>query len=268
MNSEIQIQHGETALITGAASGIGYELMQIFAQNKYNLVLVDRNQQKLSEIADELPNKFGISVKTIVKDLSVPLAAKEIFTEVNQSSIKIDVLVNNAGFGNYGLFNETDLNAELEMMQVNMVSLTHLTKLFLKQMVKQGKGKILNVASTAAFQPGPLMAVYFATKAYIFSFSQAIANELEGTGVTVTVLCPGPTASAFHHRTGMSDSKLVKSKNMMDAQTVAEIGYRGLMANKTTVIPGLQNRILAESVRFIPRDLLTKIVRTTQEVKE
>ncbi|MEA5596928.1 SDR family oxidoreductase [Rivularia sp. UHCC 0363] len=268
MNSESQIQLRETALITGAASGIGYELMQIFAQNKYNLVLVDRNQQKLSEMAEELPKKFGILVKVIVKDLSIPFAAKEIFAELNESLTKIDVLVNNAGFGNYGLFNETDLNAELEMMQVNMVCTTHLTKLFLKGMVERGKGKILNVASTAAFQPGPLMAVYFATKAYIFSFSQAIANELEGTGITVTVLCPGPTASAFHHRTGMSDSKLLKTKNMMDARTVAEIGYRGLMTNKATVIPGLQNQILAEVVRFIPRNLLTKIVRTTQEVKD
>ncbi|MEM7726016.1 MAG: SDR family oxidoreductase [Cyanobacteria bacterium P01_A01_bin.45] len=267
MNSEEIIESIKTVLITGAASGIGYEFTQIFARNNYNLVLVDINQKKLNELAQELPKKFGISVKIIVKDLSNLDAAKEIFTEVQNSSITINILVNNAGFGNYGLFTETKLNSELEMMQVNMISPTYLTKLFLKDMLEKGQGKILNVASTAAFQPGPLMAVYFATKAYILSFSEAIANELEGTGVSVTVLCPGPTESAFHHRTGISGSNLVKSKKMMDAKTVAEVGYNGLMANKTTVIPGIKNKILAKTVRFIPRKLLTKIVRSLQEVK-
>lgn len=265
MNTTQQIQYKQTALITGAASGIGYELACLFAHDDYNLVLVDRNGLKLSEIAVQFQQELGISVRVIVKDLSISTSPEEIFTELQQASIKVDVLVNNAGFGNYGLFNETNLTTELEMIQVNLVCLTHLTKLFLKEMVKQGQGKILNVSSAAAFQPGPLMAVYFATKAYILSFSEAIANELEGTGVSVTVLCPGSTASAFHERTGMADSKLLKGKKMMDAQTVAQIGYQALMKGKTVVVPGLLNRLLAKSVRFVPRKLVTKIVRTMQE---
>lgn len=265
MNKTHDQSYKKTALITGAASGIGYELARIFAHDNYNLVLVDRNQLKLIEIVTEFQEKFNISLKIISKDLSRSTSPEEIFTELQQESINVDVLVNNVGFGTYGLFNETSLNDELEMLQVNLVCLTHLTKLFLKNMVKQGEGKILNVASSAAFQPGPLMAVYFATKAYVLSFSEALANELEGTGVTVTVMCPGTTESAFHERTGMADSKLIKKKNMMDAQTVAEIGYRGLMKGKTIVIPGLENKIMAKIVRFIPRSLVTKIVRKMQE---
>jgi len=267
MNTTHQVQSKKTALITGAASGIGYQLARIFAFNDYNLVLVDRLGLKLTEIATQFQKEFGILVKTIVKDLSISTSPEEIFTELQQATIKVDVLVNNAGFGTYGLFNETNLTTELEMLQVNLVCLTHLTKLFLKSMVKQGEGKILNVASAAAFQPGPLMAVYFATKAYILSFSEALANELEGTGVTVTVLCPGSTESAFHERTGMADSKLLKGKRMMDAETVAKIGYHALMKGKTVVIPGVLNKLLAKSVRFVPRKLVTKIVRSMQEDK-
>ncbi len=267
MNTTHKVQGKKTALITGAASGIGYQLARIFACNDYNLVLVDRLGLKLTEIAVKFQEEFGIHVKTIVKDLSISTSPEEIFTELQQAAIKVDVLVNNAGFGTYGLFNETNLTTELEMLQVNLVCLTHLTKLFLKDMVKQGEGKILNLASAAAFQPGPLMAVYFATKAYILSFSEALANELEGTGVTVTVLCPGSTESAFHERTGMADSKLLKGKRMMDAETVAKIGYRALMEGETVVIPGLLNKLMAKSVGFIPRKLVTKIVRNMQEDK-
>jgi short-subunit dehydrogenase len=267
MKIKAQAQHQETALITGAASGIGYELACIFAAENYNLVLVDRNEFKLLEMAIDFKEKFNIFIKTIVKDLSIPTAPEEIFTQLQQEEINIDILVNNAGFGTYGLFNETDLMTELEMLQVNLVCLTHLTKLFLKNMVKQGRGKILNVASAAAFQPGPLMAVYFATKAYVLSFSEAVANELEGTGVTVTVLCPGSTVSAFHERTGMADSKLVKGQKMMDAQTVAQIGYDALMRCQTIVVPGFVNKLLAKIVGFFPRNLVTKVVRSMQENK-
>jgi uncharacterized protein len=267
MNQTQKEKYKQTALITGAANGIGYELAYIFGQNGYNLVLVDRIDEKLQEIALKFQEKFGILVKPIVKDLSISTSPNEIFLELQQENIKVDVLVNNAGFGTYGLFNETNLKDELEMLQVNLVCLTHLTKLFLKDMVKQGAGKILNVSSAAAFQPGPLMAVYFATKAYVLSFSEALANELEGTGVTVTVLCPGTTHSAFHERTGMADSKLMQGKRIMDAETVANIGYQALMKGKTIVIPGLINKILAKIIRFIPRNLVTKIVRSMQENK-
>ncbi len=274
-------QSQKTALITGAASGIGYQLAYIFARNSYNLVLVDKQEQKLAEIADNFTKQFSIFVKTFAKDLSVPTSPAEIFAELQQASIKVDVLVNNAGFGTYGVFAETDLDTELKMLQVNIVSLTYLTKLFLKDMVEQGYGKILNVASAAAFQPGPLMAVYFATKAYVLSFSEAIASELEGTGITVTALCPGPTASAFQetaamsdskiasvNRAAMSDSKIASVNRMMDTETVAKIGYRSLMANKTVVVPGVRNKILTESVRFTPRKLVTKVVKRMHELKK
>jgi short-subunit dehydrogenase len=268
MNIKAQFSPRKTVLITGAASGIGYELACIFAAQNYNLVLVDRTEIKLIEIADKFQSEFGILVRNIIKDLSISTSPQEIFTELQEANIKVDILVNNAGFGTYGLFNETSLSVELEMLQVNLVCVTHLTKLFLKGMVEQGQGKILNVASTAAFQPGPLMAVYFATKAYVLSFSEALANELKGTGVTVTVLCPGSTASAFHQRTGTADSKRVRDLKMMDAETVAQIGYQALMKGKTIVIPGLLNKLLAKSVRLFPRNLVTKIVRTMQEDHE
>ncbi|MCM0590256.1 MAG: SDR family oxidoreductase [Gloeotrichia echinulata IR180] len=256
-----------TALITGASGGIGYELAKLFAQDSYNLVLVARTEQKLTQIANDFKQKFGTQSKVIAKDLSLSTAPEEIFTELQEASIKVDVLVNNAGFATYGLFHETDITAELQMLQVNVVCLTHLTKLFVKDMVQQGSGKILNLASTAAFQPGPLMAVYYASKAYVLSFSEAIANELEGTGVSVTVLCPGPTESGFQQRAAMEDSKLVSGQKIMDAETVAKIGYRSLLENKTVVIPGVKNKILAESVRFTPRKLVTKLVRSMQDNK-
>jgi uncharacterized protein len=263
----MQSNRKQTALITGASGGIGYEFVKLFAQDKYNLVLVARNEQKLNQIANELKSEFGIDVKVIAKDLAIPAAPEEIFSQLQQASIKVDILINNAGFASYGLFNETDLTAELQMLQVNVMCLTHLTKLFLKDMVKQGYGKILNLASTAAFQPGPLMAVYFASKAYVLSFSEAIANELEGTGVSVTALCPGPTESNFQKRAAMEDSKLVSGQKIMDAETVAKIGYEALFDNKTVVVPGLKNKLLIESVRFTPRKLVTKIVRSMQDKK-
>lgn len=251
-----------TALITGASSGIGYELTKLFANDGYNLVLVARNKQMLVQLADELKEKFGVLVKVIAKDLSLATSAEEIFTELQQESINIDVLVNNAGYGAYGLFSEIDLVTELGMIHTNVVSLTHLTRLFLNEMLKRRRGKILNMASTAAFQPGPLMAIYFASKSFILSLSEAIANELRGTGVTVTVLCPGPTETGFQKRANLEGSNLFKGKKVMNARTVAEIGYRGLMKGKVLVIPGLRNRILALSVRFAPRSMVAKIARS------
>ncbi|GAA6621248.1 SDR family NAD(P)-dependent oxidoreductase [Scytonema sp. NUACC26] len=265
MKTTTQKNQKQTVLITGASGGIGYELVKLFAREGYNLVLIARNGEKLVQIAQELNQRYSIAVKVITKDLSNPASPEEIFQELQQEKISVDILVNNAGFAIYGLFNETDLNTELQMLQVNMVSLTHLTKLFLKDMVKQGYGRIMNVASTAAFQPGPLMAVYFATKAYVLSFSEAIANELEGTGVTVTTLCPGPTESGFQQRAAMEDSKIVNGKKLMNAETVARIGYTSLMEGKTVVITGIKNKILAASVRFGTRKTIAKIVRNMQE---
>jgi uncharacterized protein len=256
---------GKTALITGASSGIGYEFTRLFAKNGYDLVLAARSEKQLMQLAHDLKEKFGVSVKVIVKDLSQASAPEEIFTELQQEGVTIDVLVNNAGFATYGMFAEIDLAAELQEMQLNMVTLTHLTKLFLPDMLKRRRGKILNVASTAAFQPGPLMAVYYATKAYVLSFSEALANELRGTGVSVTTLCPGPTESGFQKRASIEESRLVSGKKIMDAARVARAGYRALMAGKTVVIPGLRNKILAEAVRFSPRKMVTQVSRNMLE---
>ncbi|MFM2063898.1 MAG: hypothetical protein RLZZ507_3569 [Cyanobacteriota bacterium] len=258
----------KNVLVTGSAQGIGYQLAYIFARHHYNLVLIDIDAENLAIISEEFRQKFGVDVKILVKDLSVSTSPDEIFTELQQEGIKIDVLVNNAGIGTYGVFSETDLTQELKLLQINIVSLTHLTKLFVKDMISQGSGKILNVASVAAFQPGPLMAVYFASKAYVLSFSEAIANELEGTGVTVTALCPGPTASKFQKSAAMEESKISHVNRMMTTETVAKIGYDSLMANKTIAIPGIRNQILARSVRFAPRNIVTKIVRSMHELRK
>lgn len=247
-----------TALITGASSGIGLELARIFAREGYGLVLTARDGRRLDQIANELK---PAAVQVIAKDLSLPDAPAEIHREVP----KVDVLVNNAGFTVFGKFDGTPLSEELGMMQVNMTALVMLTKLYLPGMIAAGNGKILNVASTAAFQPGPLMAVYYASKAFVLSFSEAIGNELEGSGVSVTALCPGPTASGFQDRGKMQNSGLVKGKKIMDASPVAEAGYRALMAGKSIVIPGIKNKVLAQSVRFSPRSMVTKLVRSMQK---
>jgi len=252
------------ALITGASSGIGYELTKLFAKDGYQLVLVARNGQRLAEVKEELERQFRVPVKVIAKDLALPQAPDEIFAELRREGMTVDALVNNAGFGTHGPFAETDLPAQLEMMQVNMVALTHLTRLFLPGMIERKSGKILNVASTAAFQPGPLMAVYYATKTYVLSFSEALANELQGTAVSVTVLCPGPTRTSFQERARVGDTPLMRGR-IADAASVAQAGYRGLMAGKPLLIPGFRNRLLAFSVRLMPRAVVTQIVRGIQE---
>jgi short-subunit dehydrogenase len=251
-----------TALITGASNGIGLELARVFAREGFDLFLVARNRQRLEEISRDLSSGSNrVRVQILAQDLSVPEAPATVFAAFP----KVDVLINNAGYGVFGNFVETNLADELNMMQLNMATLVALTKLYLPGMVSARSGRICNVASTAAFQPGPLMAIYFATKAFVLSFSEAIANELKGTGVRITALCPGPTASGFQERGKMEDSRMVKGKKIMDSRTVAESGYKGLMAGKTIVIPGFKNRLLAKSVGLMPRSLVTEVVRKTQE---
>jgi len=257
----------KTALITGASTGIGYELSKCFAADRHDLVLVARQEPKLRQVAEELSGQFGVSAKIIAADLAKPEAPRKIADEVNKDSLPIDYLVNNAGFGLGGKFVETELAVELDMMQVNMTALVHLTKLFLPGMLARKSGKIMNVASTAAFQPGPLMAVYYATKAFVLSFSEAIANELAGTGVTVTALCPGPTQSEFQQRAHIENTRLIKGKFMglMTSEAVARIGYHGFMQGKRLVIPGLMNKMGVQSVRFSPRRVATQVARMLQE---
>ena len=254
----------KTALITGASGGIGYELALLFARDGFDCILVARSHDQLNALAAHMESEFRVKTLVLPKDLSKASAVDEIYEEVTAASMPVDVLVNNAGFPVYGLFTETDLDTELQMLQVNVVALTQLTKLFLRGMIERRYGRILNLASTAAFEPGPLMAVYYASKAYVLNFSEALANELHGTGVTVTTLAPGPTRTGFQKRGRLEDSRLVQG-NIGDAPSVALAGYRGLMAGKTLVIPGFSNKLIPWIVRVSPRGVVTRVVRRMQE---
>jgi short-subunit dehydrogenase len=252
------------ALVTGASGGIGYELARILARHGHDLVLVARSADKLAALAERLELDHGIQVRAIAKDLARPEAAAEIHEWLAAEGLAVDVLVNNAGMGLLGKFAEIGIEGDVEMLRLNVEAPTLLTRLLLPAMLERGSGRILNLSSTAGFQPGPLMAVYYATKAYVLSFSEALANEVAGTGVTVTALCPGPTQTGFSSRAGSEQSRLFKGPTM-DARTVAEIGYAALMAGKPVVIPGHRNRILAFGVRLTPRRVVTQIARRMQE---
>ncbi|MFW6223999.1 MAG: SDR family NAD(P)-dependent oxidoreductase [Spirochaetota bacterium] len=252
-----------TALVTGASSGIGLELARKLAEEGFDLVLVARSADRLEALAAELRKQHGHGVTVITADLSRPEAPEEVVRTVAEAGITVDVLVNNAGFANYGPYLHSDRQRELDMIQVNVTALTHLTHLLLPGMVERGGGRVLNVASTAAFQPGPLMAGYFATKAFVLHFSEAVASELSGTGVTVTALCPGPTSSGFQERAGMEGSKLLKF-GTMSSRTVAEYGYRALMRGKRVAVPGFSNRLGTLAPRLLPRRIITKAVGSLQ----
>lgn len=254
-----------TALITGASNGIGLELAKVHASKGGDLVLVARNKAKLDELKDELESQYKIKVYTIGKDLSAKNSAQEVYDETTKQNLQIDYLINNAGFGNFGMFVETDWNKEEQMINLNITTLTQFTKLYVKDMVKRKSGKIMNVASTAAFQSGPTMAVYYATKAYVLSFSEALNNEVKDFGVTITTLCPGPTESGFQAAASLQESKLVKGKKLPTSKEVAEYGYTSMMKGKTVAIHGFMNWFMANSVRFVPRALVVKITRQIQD---
>lgn len=246
----------KTALITGATSGLGYEFVKLFANDGYNLVLVARNEQKLEEIKQDFIN---VEVTAIAKDLSVPGAAKEVFQEVEKSGASIDVLVNNAGFGLMGKFDELDIHKQVEMIQLNITALTELTYYFLPKMKQRNDGRILNVASTAAFQPGPLMAIYYATKAFVLSFSEALVEELKGSNVTVTTLCPGATKTNFGAVANVEKTKMFSQA--MASDIVAKRGYEALMSGKRVIITGGLNKAGALGAKFMPRSLAAKIAK-------
>lgn len=256
----------KTAFITGASSGIGLELAHLFARDGYRLVLLARNRNTLRQIGDDLQARYSVTVRIAPKDLAHPATPTELYQELQEAGVVLDVLVNNAGFGLSGAFQTTDWNMENEMMQVNMVAATHLTKLFLPQ-IRAREGKIMNVASTAAFQPGPFMSVYYASKAYLLSFSEALAEELEGSGVTVTCLCPGPVKTNFQRRAYLEGTAMVNSPLLVDVREVARLGYEGMMRGKRLVIPGWKNRAGVELLRISPRAVVTKVVRRLQEKK-
>jgi uncharacterized protein len=248
----------EVALFTGASSGIGRELTKLFAENGFDLVLVARNKVALNEISSQLTTQYPVNITVVPKDLSLPQAPEEVYDTLKQASIAVDVLVNSAGIQVYGALQDTDIAEQLRLIQVNLVALTHLTMLFGRDMVGSGQGRILNVASTGAFSPTPLNAIYCATKAYVLSFSEAIARDLEGTGVTVTCLCPGATETEFAKRAGIENVRLFQAF-VMNAGEVARAGYQSLMRGKTTEVPGLYNQILVSSIRVTPRRAVTRI---------
>jgi len=253
----------ETALITGASSGIGLDLAQLMAPD-FDLIITARNQNELEKIAREVESAHGNRVHVIPADLTLREAPQQLFSEIERRGLPVDILINNAGFGLYGPFAESDSKTSLAMVEVNIAALTALTRLALPGMIQRKRGRIMNVASTAGFQPGPLMAVYYATKAYVIMFSEAIANELKGSGVSVTCFCPRATATKFAGRANMEESRLFKM-GAMKSRDVARAGYKGMMAGKGMVIPGLLNKTIAMSVRFSPRKLVTQISRSLQE---
>lgn len=234
----------KTALVTGASSGIGKEFSELLAKDKYNLVLTARSEEKLNEIASELSNKYKVEVTVIPFDLSIPNGGILLSQEIKNRNIKINVLINNAGYGDFGDFITTDEKKTVDMMNLNMVNLTELTLLFTKEMTAKNEGMILNVASTAAFQPMPKFATYAATKAYVLHLTEAIHFELKNTNVHISALCPGPTSTGFEAAANIDNSKLF-DKNAMSARNVAQIGYLGLKKNKVIIIPGFKNKVLA-----------------------
>jgi short-subunit dehydrogenase len=252
----------DTALVTGASSGIGEDLARIIAANGDNVVLLARSAGKLQALADELSRAHNIVASVLTADLSLPGAGEDVAGRLAGRGVTIDILVNNAGFGTIHEFWRDDPQVQTQVLQVNVVSLTTLTRLLLPGMLERRKGRILNVASTAAFQPGPFMAVYYASKAYVLSLSEALAEETAGTGVTVTCLCPGPTRTGFQDRAQMHKVRLLSVMSVMTSAEVARAGYDGMMAGRSLVIPGLRNKIGVQSLRLSPRRLTTKIVKS------
>src|SRR5436305_4710006 len=253
-----------TVLITGASGGIGYELAKLFARDRHNLVLVARSGDKLTQVANEL-QRLGVNVKTVALDLAQPLAPKFLFDQLQGENVALDVLINNAGYGAYGDFVQMPEEDILGQIHLNITALTQLTRLFLPAMVARRNGRIMNVASTAGFQPGPLMAVYYASKAYVISFSEAIANELRHSGVTVTCFCPGATHTGFAKRAGNDQSRLFKQLGAMSAEKVALDGYRAVMEGRTLAISGFHNWLVVQSTRLGPRKMVTAISRWISE---
>jgi hypothetical protein len=253
-----------TVLITGASGGIGYELAKLFACDHHNLILIARSGEKLAQIATELGAQ-NVTVKTIALDLATPLAPKFLFDQLQTEGVAIDILINNAGFGAFGEFAQMSADVIFGQIQLNITSLTELTRLFLPAMLARRTGRIMNVASTAGFQPGPLMAVYYATKAYVISFSEALANEVRNSGVTVTCFCPGATHTGFAKRAGNDKSRVFKQLGAMNVERVALDGYRAVMEGRTLAISGAHNWLVAQSTRFAPRKLVTAISRWISE---
>jgi uncharacterized protein len=252
----------ETALVTGASGGIGEDIARLLAADGRNVVLLARSVGKLQALADDLQRAHRITATVLVQDLSIPSAAQAVAEALDRQKLTIDILINNAGFGTRGPLAETDAAAIEQMLNVNVVALSMLTRRLLPGMIERRRGRILNVASTAAFQPGPYMAAYYASKAYVLSLSEALSTETEGTGVTVTCLCPGPTRTGFQSRANIENVRLLRVLNTMSSADVARAGYDGMIAGRALVVPGLLNKVTVQANRFSPRSLSRKITRS------
>lgn len=252
-------------LVTGASSGIGSDLARFFAKEGRPLLLVARSQERLNALAEELKKNTGTEVEVLLLDLSQPNAAKTLVSETEARGWEVGTLVNNAGFGMLGNFADLDDERQSEMIRLNVLALTELTGAFLPAMVKRGEGRVLNVASTAAFQPGPSMAVYFATKAYVLSFSVALSEELRGTGIKVTCVCPGPTDTRFAETAKAGDSRLFSSRRPMTSRQVAEEAYRALEKGKPYHITGRINQWMALGARLAPPVLAARVAKKMME---
>lgn len=254
------MQTRQNALITGASSGIGLELAHLFAADRCNLALVARSTDKLMSLAEELRNAHRVDVHVIPADLSKPTSPQKIFDRVTQDGIAVDFLVNNAGFGARGSFVELGPKKQMDMLQVNVMALANLSALFMPGMLERNRGGILNVASMAAFSPGPQMAVYFASKAFVLSLSEALSEEVVGTEVKVSCLAPGPTETGFADAAGIGESKVFKMA-AMSAKDVAQAGYDGLRHGQPLVVPGLSNELGATLMRLTPRAMLRTMAK-------
>lgn len=254
-----------TALVTGASGGIGLELTRILAKNGYDIVAVARGKEKLDVLRGELESLYGTKVTVLASDLSEDGAVQEVSNRLAAEGIEVDVLVNNAGFGDYGPFAECDWEKQERMVKLNVLALSHLTRLLLPGMISRGRGRIMNTASVASFEPGPLMSVYYATKAYVLSFSEALSEELKGTGITITALCPGPTATGFAKTANADGANIFKSGTSSDARTVAAYGYRSMMRGKAVAVCGTSFKFMLALVRILPRSLVRRIVMGVQK---
>jgi uncharacterized protein len=255
---------GQTALVTGASMGIGVDLAECFAKDGYDLILAARSEAALKEVAVRLADKYKIKATPIVADLGQVGGGKTLAGEIASRGLSVDVLVNNAGYGTAGAFNGSDEADQLGMIDLNVRALVELTHIYWPQMLAKKRGGVLNVASTAAFQPGPLMAIYYASKAFVLSFSEALWKEAEKTGVHVSCLCPGPTTSNFRARAGTGKTRLSRAGAPMSSMSVARLGYRGFQRNRRVVITGARNRLLAGLGPFLPRGMLLSIVHNLQ----
>lgn len=257
----------KTALITGASGGLGLSFVDIFARDGYDVVLVARNGERLNEIKEETEKKYGITATVIPCDLCKPDGVQEVYNATEAAGIKVDVLVNNAGFGDFGEFHKSDINKQIRMVDLNCTALMHLCHLYIPDMIKNGGGNILNVDSIAAFQPGPLMSTYYATKAFVLSFSQALHRELKGTGVKVTALCPGPIRTNFDNAADLGESGLFKNLKVWSPDVVAEFGYKNMKKGKAVCICGFVNKIIVFANRLAPRCLVRNMVYELQKIQ-